>query len=120
MYYVIQIIHNANDKHFASYQVPRYILSDKNKNVIFEFGEKPNIKRKWAPKDDIVLLTRDKRFFNAYVEKLIKLESSHLDNIHKAKQEVERLQKLYQEQMHSELNSFKDLSEKNDKVPNLI
>ncbi len=120
MYYVIQIIHGVDNKYFASYEVPKYILSEKNTNIIFEFGEKPNVKRKWAPKEDIVLITRDRRFFNAYVEKLIKLESSHLEEIKKAQAEVERLKQRYEEHMNAELHSFKKLSETNKKIPNLI
>jgi len=120
MYYVIQLFHDSIDKHFISYQVPKYILSTKNKNIIFEFGEKPNIKRKWAAKEDIILLTKDKEFFHAYVTKLIQMEKHHLEQINKAKEEVERLQKEYQEQMHCELKSFKDLSQANTKVPTLI
>ncbi|MDF1881226.1 hypothetical protein JHD50_07910 [Sulfurimonas sp. MAG313] len=120
MYYVVQILHDAQDKHFISYQVPKYILSEKNTNIIFEFGEKPNIKRKWAAKKDIILLTKEKTFFQAFEAKLIKLEESHLDKINNAQEKLVHLQKQYQEQMHSELNSFKELSEKNPKVPTLI
>ena len=120
MYYVIQMLHEAQDKYFVSYQVPKYKLSEKNANIIFEFGEKPNIKRKWAAKNDIILLTQDKTFFQAYITKLIELETSHIEKINQAKAEVEKLQKQYQEQMHDELNSFKELSKKNNKVPTLI
>ncbi|PHR56199.1 MAG: hypothetical protein COA44_08905 [Arcobacter sp.] len=120
MFYVIQILHDSEEKHFVSYQVPKYILSDKNTNIIFEFGEKPNIKRKWAAKEDIVLLTKDKHFFQAYVKKLIQLEESHLEKISNAKEEVLRLKKQYQEQMHKELRSFKELSSKSSNVPTLI
>jgi len=120
MYYVVQILHDAQDKHFVSYQVPHYILSNKTTSIIFEFGEKPNVKRKWAAKDDIILLTQDKIFFHAYITKLIQLEESHLEKINNAQKEVERLKKQYQEQMHEELNSFKELSKKNPKVPTLI
>jgi len=120
MYYVVQKLHDSQDKHFVSYQVPHYLLSDKTANIIFEFGEKPNIKRKWAAKEDIILLTQDRAFFHAYVKKLIQLEESHLEKISNAQKEVERLQKQYQEQMHEELNSFKTLSKKSTKVPTLI
>lgn len=120
MYYVIQMLHESQQKHFVSYQVPKYILSTKNKNIIFEFGEKPNVKRKWAARDDIILLTQDKEFFQAYVNKLIEMEESHLEQINKAKEEVDRLQKEYQAKMHSELQSFKDLALKNTKIPTLI
>ena len=120
MYYVVQMLHDSKDKHFVSYQVPHYLLSDKTANIIFEFGEKPNVKRKWAAKEDIILLTKERAFFRAFVTKLIELEESHLEKISNAKKEVERLEKEYQEQMHEELNSFKELSKKSPKVPTLI
>jgi len=120
MYYVVQMLHESQGKYFVSYQVPKYILSTKNKNIIFEFGEKPNIKRKWAAKEDIILLTQDKDFFQAYVNKLIKMEKSHLDEIVKAEEELERLQKEYKDHMCSELESFKELSHKSSKIPTLI
>lgn len=120
MYYVIQMLHEAQKKHFISYQVPKYILSTKNKNIIFEFGEKPDIKRKWAARDDIILLTQDKEFFRAYMTKLVQMEADHLEKISQAKEEVEKLEKEYQKSMHCELKSFKELAEKNTKVPTLI
>lgn len=120
MYYVVQLLREAKDKHFVSYQVPRYKFSEKNANIIFEFGEKPNVKRKWAPKEDIILLTQDKAFFQAFVGKLISLEEVHLQKIEQAKEEVLKLQKKYQEDMHKELLSFKELSNKSSKAPTLI
>ena len=120
MYYVIQILHESQNKYFISYQVPKYILSTKNKNIIFEFGEKPDVKRKWAARDDIILLTQDKEFFQAYVTKLVQMEQSHLQQINTAKEEVARLEKEYQQTMQSELKSFKDLALKNSKIPTLI
>lgn len=120
MYYVIQILHESQNKHFLSYQVPKYILSTKNKNIIFEFGERPDIKRKWAARDDIILLTQDKEFFQAYVTKLHQIEQTHLEQISKAKEEVARLEKEYQMTMQSELKAFKDLALTNSKIPTLI
>ncbi len=120
MYYVIQILHGSKEKHFVSYQVPKYIFSTKNSNIIFEFGERPNIKRKWAPKEDIILLTKDKEFFQAYLNKLIEMQANYLKEISKAQAEVDRLQKVYEEQMYKEFKSFKELSSKNEKIPTLI
>lgn len=120
MYYVIQLLHDGREKHFVSYQVPKYILSSKNHNIIFEFGEKPNVKRKWAPKEDIILLTQNKEFFQAYLTKLTQLEKEHLAQINAAQQEIERLEIHYKEQIHSELTNFKQLAKKNKKIPTLL
>jgi hypothetical protein len=120
MYYVVQELHGAGDKHFISYQVPKYILSNKNENVIFEFGEKPNVKRKWANKGDIVLLTDNKAFFLAFVEKLKSMEKEHLEKINQAQKELEKLIEQYQDSMHDELDSFKQLALENSNVPSLL
>ena len=120
MYYVIQILHDSADKHFISYQVPKYILSTKNKNIIFEFGEKPDIKRKWAPREDIVLLTQDKEFFKAYLAKRTDMENEHLQKIDDAKEEVQRLLQEHRDKLMREFKHFQELSAKNTKVPSLL
>ncbi len=120
MYYVVQELHDSGEKHFISYQVPKYILSNKNENIIFEFGEKPNIKRKWANKNDIILLTENRKFFLAFVTKLKSMEEEHLQKINQAQKEVEKLIRKYEDTMHDELESFKKLSVKNADVPTLL
>lgn len=120
MYYVVQELHDSGEKHFITYQVPKYILSNKNENIIFEFGQKPNIKRKWANKNDIILLTENKAFFLAFVEKLKSVEKEHLEKINQAQKEVEKLIQQYQDTMHNELDSFKKLSKENPDVPSII
>ncbi len=120
MYYVIQVLHHTGNKHFISYKVPKYILSSKNENIIFELGEKPNIKRKWANKNDIILLTENKAFFLAYLKKLTSIEETHLEKIDHAQKEVERLIQNYEETIKEELDSFKKLSQNNENVPTLL
>lgn len=120
MYYVIQVLHDSANKHFISYQVPKYILSTKSKNIIFEFGEKPDIKRKWAPREDIVLLTQDKEFFKAYLAKLTAMESEHIQKIDDVKEEVQRLLQEHRDALHSEFKHFQELCAKNTKVPSLL
>lgn len=120
MYYVIQVLHDCEKKHFISYQAPKYILSTKNKNIIFEFGEKPDIKRKWAPREDIVLLTQDKEFFTAYLAKLSAMQSEYLQKIDDAKEEMQRLLQEHKNALHSEFKHFQELSAKNPKVPSLL
>ncbi len=120
MYYVIQKLHNTPDKHFISYQVPKYILSNKNENIIFEFGQKPNVKRKWTNKNDIILLTQNKEFYLAYLDKLTALEQKYLKEIEKAEKEVEKLVQAFEKSMNNELDSFKELAKKNADVPTLL
>jgi len=111
MYYVIQRLHGIKNKSFVSYSVPKYISSQKNSNVIFEFGEKPNVKRKWAPKDEIVLLTQDKLFFVNYLKKLKEKETSFLKKIDAQKKRLDALYQELNESMHQEFDSIKNSKE---------
>jgi predicted transcriptional regulator len=81
MYYVIQRHHGDPKKHYLAYSVPRYISSEKSQNIIFEFQHNGETKRKWASKEDIVLLTDNQEFFQSTLKKLEALRSSHLEKI---------------------------------------
>jgi hypothetical protein len=81
MYYVIQRHHGDPKKHYLAYTVPRYISSENTQNIIFEFRHNDTIKRKWAPKDEIVLLTDDEQLFQITLERLEGLKRSHLERI---------------------------------------
>lgn len=48
------------------------------------------------------------------------MEEEHLEKINQAQKEVEKLIQQYEDTMHDELESFKKLSVKNDKVPTLL
>lgn len=116
MYYVIQAIHGIKNKHFVSYSAPKYIYSAKNENVIFEFGEKPDIKRKWAAKVDIVLLTKDKEFFLTFLKRLKNTEETYLNKIDEQQKRLDELFAELKEKMDGQFDSIK-----NDKnTPSLI
>lgn len=77
MYYVIQRHHGDPKKHYLAYTVPRYISSENSQNIIFEFRHNDTVKRKWAPKDEIVLLTDDEQLFKRHFKNL-KVLSAHI------------------------------------------
>lgn len=81
MYYVIQRHHGDPKKHYLAYTVPRYISSGNSQNIIFEFRHNDSVKRKWAPKEEIVLLTDDENLFKTTLEKLERLKRAHLERI---------------------------------------
>jgi hypothetical protein len=81
MYYVIQRHHGDPKKHYLAYTVPRYISSENSQNVIFEFRHDGVVKRKWAPKEEIILLTDNESLFKTTLEKLEALKRSHLEKI---------------------------------------
>lgn len=88
MYYVIQRHHGDPKKHYLAYSVPRYLSSEKSQNIIFEFQHEGAVKRKWAPKEDIVLLTDDHDFFLSILHKLEQLKHSHLAKIDAAQAQL--------------------------------
>lgn len=88
MYYVIQKHHGDPKKHYLAYTVPRYISSQNSQNIIFEFRHNDTVKRKWAPKDEIVLLTDDEALFQDTLQKLEELKRSHLERIDAAEAQL--------------------------------
>lgn len=88
MYYVIQKHHGDPKKHYLAYTVPRYISSENSQNIIFEFRYNDTVKRKWAPKEEIVLLTDDEPLFQATLQKLESLKRSHLERIDAAEAQL--------------------------------
>ncbi len=81
MYYVIQRHQGDPKKHYLAYSVPKYISSENSVNIIFEFQHNGAVKRKWAPKEEIVLLTDDQELFQTTLQKLEALKTSHLEKI---------------------------------------
>lgn len=88
MYYVIQHYHNDPKKHYLAFHVPRYIASEKSKNVIFEFQHEGAVKRKWAPKEEIVLITEDLELFESTLRKLETIKKHHLERINTAETQL--------------------------------
>jgi hypothetical protein len=88
MYYVIQRHHGDPKKHYLAYSVPRYISSQNSQNIIFEFHHEGTVKRKWAPKEEIVLLTDDKQLFQITLQRLEELKSAHFERIDAAQAQL--------------------------------
>jgi hypothetical protein len=88
MYYVIQKHHGDPKKHYLAYTVPRYISSENSQNIIFEFRHNDTVKRKWAPKEEIVLLTDDEVLFKTTLEKLEAIKRTHIERIDAAESQL--------------------------------
>jgi hypothetical protein len=88
MYYVIQRHNGGPKKHYLAYTVPKYISSENSQNIIFEFTHNGVTKRKWAPKEEIILLTDDKELFQTTLKKLESLKASHLEKIDAAEAQL--------------------------------
>jgi len=107
MYYVIQRHHGDPKKHYLAYTVPRYISSENSQNIIFEFRHNDSVKRKWAPKEEIVLLTDDEQLFQITLQKLELLKRSHLERIDAAEAQLNQEIFAMLNTMQSEFETIK-------------
>ena len=107
MYYVIQRHHGDPKKHYLAYSVPRYITSENSQNIIFEFRHNDTVKRKWAPKEEIVLLTDDELFFKQTLDKLENLKRTHLDRIDAAETQLNQEIQALLSTMQTEFETIK-------------
>jgi len=110
MYYVIQRYNGDPKKHYIAYTVPRYITSENSQNIIFEFRKDGTVKRKWAPKDEIILLTDDTELFKKTIERLESLKSSHLEKIDAAEMQLNQEILSLLNTMQSEFDIIKKLN----------
>lgn len=101
MYYVIQRHHHNHQKHYFAYTVVKYISAKNTQNIIFEITQNGVTKRKWSPKEDIILLTADKELFRTTLERLEAIKEHHLGKIN-----------AVQEKLNQELNHFHDVLQK--------
>jgi hypothetical protein len=107
MYYVIQRHHGDPKKHYLAYTVPRYISSENSQNIIFEFRHNDSVKRKWAPKEEIVLLTDNEQLFQITLQKLELLKRSHLERIDAAEAQLNQEIFAMLNTMQSEFETIK-------------
>lgn len=108
MYYVIQRHHNNHKKHFFAYSVAKYITAKNTLNIIFEINQNGVMKRKWSPKEDIVLLTEDKELFRTMYERLESLSVHHLEKINAVQEEFNTAVHDFHETMQKEFESIKN------------
>ncbi len=102
MFYVIQRRHGNHKKHYFAFAVARYIAAKNTQNIIFEISQNGETKRKWSPKEDIILLTSDKELFHTTMEQLEVLKEEHLQKIdaaqEKLNQEIDHFHKTMQKE----------------------
>lgn len=111
MYYVIQKKHFDPNLHYLAFRVPKYIANKNSKNIIFEFIIDGKAKRKWAPKDDIILLTDDADLFQKTLERFEAIKERHNQLIEEAKKRVDDAQRHYENAMQDEFLEFQNPTE---------
>jgi len=107
MYYVIQKKHNDYYKHFLAYKVPSFKTSKSSENVIFEFKMSDGtMKRKWANKNDIILMTDNEEFFKLMYKRLNTMEDKHNEDIKEQQEKVSAAIGNFKEDMDEEFDNF--------------
>lgn len=114
IYYVIQKFHGDPRRHFISYKVPKFITSKTSDNVILEFNINGKIKRKWAPKKDIILLTEDPAFFKKKVEEFSAIEDKHIKKIEAVEKQLDEEVANFASTMNANFDSFEDEKREKD------
>lgn len=113
MYYVIQRHHNNYQKHYFAYAVAKYITAKNTHNIIFEIPKDGVMKRKWSPKEDIILLTADKELFRTTLERLETIKNQHLEKIDAAQEQLNQEINHFHESMQKEFELIKRSSQAN-------
>jgi len=117
MYYVIQKKHNDYYKHFLAYKVPSFKTSKTSENVIFEFKMSDGtIKRKWANKNEIILITDNEEFFEAMYKRLNNMEEKHNEEIKVHQEKVSAAIEDFKSEMNTEFDKFME-KKKQDNIP---
>jgi len=119
MYYVIKRQHNSPLTTFISFQVPKFIASKKNENVIFEFLRDGKVQRKWVKKSDIILLTDDKEFFIKTVTHFKNIEATQQKLIDAAQKQLDQSVETFTETMNAEIDEFNEIKDSSD-IPSIL
>lgn len=73
-----------------------------------EFSINGKIKRKWAPKKDIILLTEDPALFKKKVIEFSEIEEKHIKQIEAVEKKLGSEIKNFAESMHANFDKFEE------------
>jgi len=119
MYYVIKKQHNIPLSSFISFPVPKYIASKNNESVIFEFQKDGKPIRKWVKKEDIILLTDDKKYFLKTLKHFEKMEEALQHTVDEAQNQLNNSIESFTETMQSEIAEYNEIRNSSD-VPCIL
>jgi len=85
-----------------------------------EFTQNGKVKRKWAPKRDIILLTDDATFFKKKVQELSAIEEEHTQKIEAIEQELNQEFDTFAKDMNNYFEKFEEEKKQNKNLPCLL
>ncbi|WP_294962464.1 hypothetical protein [Sulfurimonas sp.] len=119
MYYVIKKQHSVPLSTFTSFPVPKYIASKNNESVIFEFQKNGKPLRKWIKKEDIILLTDDKKYFLKTLKHFEKIEEGLQHAVDEAQNQLNKCIEEFSETMQSEIEEYNEINNSSE-VPSIL
>ena len=119
MYYVIKQQKNSPLQHFIGFIVNKYIASKNNEHVIFEFTKNGKVERKWVKKDEIILLTDDKKYFLEVFNQFKATEAQQQELVNEAKAQLEESMENFSTVMNEEIDKFNEIKHEKD-VPCIL
>lgn len=114
MYYVIKRQTHTPPSYFIGFRVPKFIVSKSSKNVIFEFSKDGKPDRRWVKKDEIVLLTKDKDYFDKVLNRFKDIESQQQSLVNEAKENLQKSMENFVETINAEIDEFHKLKHADD------
>jgi hypothetical protein len=119
MYYVIKKQHATPLSTFISFPVPKYIASKNSDNVIFEFQKDGKPLRKWVKKEDIILLTNDKEYFEKTLKHFKEIEQAQKKLVDEAQEQLNKSIENFSETMQIEIDEYSEIRDSSD-VPCIL
>ena len=119
MYYIIKKQLNKPGSTFMGFLALKYIATKNNDSVIFEFVKDGKSIRTWVKKDEIILLTEDKTYFEQVMKQFSNLQNAQQKLVDEAHQKLEQSLKTFTETMDTEINEYEELRDLTD-VPCIL
>lgn len=114
MYYVIKKQHATPMSTFIGFSVGKFIASKNSDNVIFEFQKEGKPLRKWVKKEDIILLTDNKEYYQKTLKHFYEIEATQKKLVEEAQIHLDKSMENFTEVMHSEIGDYEELKDSSD------
>ena len=119
MYYVIMKQRDKPGSTFLGFSTPKYIATKNSDSVIFEFTKDGKVLRKWIKKEELILLTADKEYFQTIMKKFQDVQQTQQDLVDEAHKALETSMENFTETMNAEISDYEELRDASD-IPYII
>jgi gas vesicle protein len=119
MYYVIKKRRDKPGSTFVGFLAPKFIATKNSESVIFEFEKDGKVIRKWIKKEDLILLTADKEYFQTIMRQFKEVQQAQQAIVDEASKALEKSMEDFMETMNSEISDYEELRDASD-VPCII